>query len=434
MDDFPEVVPGEPLFLTARAKVRLCTEDDEQAQDILEAISTAARVPIITDGQPTKLLVDAWLVHEGKNNNRQVFHAEDFPEAAAMITPPNLLPMDWNHGAVHQHDGEARAIGAWYAAAAEFDPEAYDGRGAEGIRTKGIVWAWAFPEHAAAMLEMQQVRGYVEFSMACIPTSVETGRDHNGSYVRIKKPIFFTNSALNVPPADPDAKGHIENAHSLLPSVAVDGTGHSPQDVPLAAAREEESMIENDPVQETSVEAVVETPVVVAEEQEQLPAVTEQPPVVAELPVLAELQGALQTMTARAEDAELQRDALQAELETAVTQIRTLTEQLESAQAQVAAFEAARDAAVVETRWESRFAELPESYRTAFARRSEDEQKRFKDRWAVASDEAWTEFKGDLFVGFADMKVSYLKLSEQEGDLPSGSERNLSQVLISLIK
>jgi hypothetical protein len=52
----------------------------------------------------------------------------------------------------------------------------------------------------------------------------------------------------------------------------------------------------------------------------------------------------------------------------------------------------------------------------------------------VASDEAWGEFKSDLIVGFADTKISYLKLSEEEGALPAGSVTDLGAKVSALIK
>jgi hypothetical protein len=139
-------------------------------------------------------------------------------------------------------------------------------------------------------------------------------------------------------------------------------------------------------------------------------------------------------MAARAEEAELKRDALQSELANAVEQLTAMSSELATANDKLATIAVERQKQAVEQRWTARLAELPESYRAAFAKRSEEEQARFVGRWSVASDEAWTEFKSDLFVGLADTKISYLKLSEEEGALPNGGVTEMSVKIASLIK
>jgi hypothetical protein len=150
---------------------------------------------------------------------------------------------------------------------------------------------------------------------------------------------------------------------------------------------------------------------------------------------VAELKVQLEAQTARAEQAELKGEALSAELASAVETAATMKVELEAAQAQLATIAAEQAQIEQAARWTARFAELPESYRAAFAKRSEEEQARFVERWTVASEETWAEFKNDLLVGFADMKVSYLKLSEEEGKLPTGGEAaDLGGRISSLIK
>jgi hypothetical protein len=591
------VPPDQIRFITARATVQEMTEVEQKDTRVAQAIRSAMHVPMVRDGEPTKLLVTSWMVHEGKNNNNLVFRAEDLDAAAKKMTAPNLLPMDWNHSAVVPQEGIPKAIGVWYAAEAKMDDEAYEGRGAMGIEAKGIVWAWAYPEYAEEMLRLQRDRGYVEFSMACIPTDVERGRDQNGPYEIAIEPVFFTLSALNLPPGDPDAKGVIENAHELpvpkdsmperygparpydkeygelaeaaleclkassedesatadgdleIAAVAtvLSGAKGKPTDFPKAgdnkavslrnsqwklfplqeaadlkdnwpeiwrrggnirgnaqfrrlspvakrggnvttaseeyavrlreawvarhhedfqlagvvaqvkwlavgsrgldhmrsvlneakervkarrAARKEEEHMENkDDLPQVALEAALEANSVLKAELDQaregLAGVTAK---------LAELEASLTQLTARAEDAELQRDALQAELAEAAEALTNSTAALQASQEQLAAIAAEQDKLATKHRWEARFAELPESYRAAFAKRGDEEQARFTARWSAASDEAWAEFKSDLFVGFADAKLSYLKLSENEGVLPVGSDMDLGAKVSALIK
>lgn len=442
-------------FVTARATVRQM--DEAEAPDVVlaKAMQTAAWMPMVTGGEPTKLLVTAWLAHEGVNANRLAFRAEDLAAAAERIAPPNVLPMDWNHSAVVPQYDLPKAIGVWYAAEAKWNPEAKDGLGAQGIEARGVVWAWAFPEMANEMLAMQQARGYVEFSMACIPTQTESARDGLGSYEIAIDPVFFTLSALNVSPADADAKGSVTMSTEtvdatvarLLAAAVVEqvkclaegsrGLDHMRSvlqeakecvKAQRAAQIKEETMDEKqNEMAQAALEAAMEANAVLKAELEKL---TE-----AHAAAVAELTSQLEAATARAEQAELKGEALSAELAAAVEAAAGMKLELETAQAKLA--EIAAEQAKVEqaARWAERFAELPESYRAAFAKRSEEEQARFVERWTASSDEVWSEFKSDLLVGFADIKVSYLKLSEEEGKLPTGGEAvDLGGRVSSLIK
>lgn len=563
-------------FITARATVEEMTGAAADDAVLEQAMKSAAYVPMVTDGEPTKLLVTAWMVHEGKNNNNLVFRPEDLEPAAAKLASPNLLPMDWNHSAVIPKDGVAKAIGVWYSAEARYDEAAYEGRGALGIQTKGVVWAWAFPEYANEMLAIQRERGFIEFSMACIPTSVDRGRDQNGAFEIAIEPVFFTLSALNVPPGDPDAKGIVENLEAMpepaqpewwetlaaaadeeftdgdleretaveVLSGAKKSTTNFPkpgenkavslrnsqwklfpldeamdlkenwpeiwrrggnirgndqfrrltpvarrggkvttateeyavrlreawvarhyEDFQLAgviaqvkwlaigsrgldhmrsvineakervrarrasARTEEETMENQNDLSQAALEAALEANAVLkAEVEHGATAAAEASAKV------AEMEAALAAVTARAEEAELKRDALQAELAAAIEQIAAMTAEFEAAKDQLAQIAAEQEKAAIEQRWTARFAELPDSYRAAFAKRSEEEQARFVSRWSAASDEVWSEFKSDLIVGFADTKISYLKLSEEEGALPAGSVTDLGARVSALIK
>jgi hypothetical protein len=561
-------------FITARAVVHEMSVDEQQDPHVAQAMKSAAFVPMVTDGEPTKLLVTAWMVHEGKNNNNLVFRAEDLEAAAAKLTSPNLLPMDWNHSAVIPKEGVAKAIGVWYSAEAKMDETAYEGRGAFGIEAKGVVWAWAFPEYANEMLAAQRERGYIEFSMACIPLDVERGRDQNGPYEIAIEPVFFTLSALNVPPGDPDAKGQIENLDQMpapkapewwelitpdMASTDSDLERYAAEEVlsgakekktnfpkpgdnkavslrssqwkvfPLddamdlkenwpeiwsrggnirgndqfrrltpvarrggkittateeyavrlreawvarhyedfqlagviaqvkwlaigsrgldhmrsvineakervkarrASTRTEEKTMENqNEMSQAALEAALEANAVLKAEIEARTAANADAAA-----KIAEAEATLATLTARAEEAELKRDALQAELAAAAEQLTAMAAELEAANVKLAEIAAEQEKQAVEQRWTARFAELPESYRAAFAKRTEDEQARFVARWSTASEEAWTEFKSDLFVGFADTKISYLKLSQDEGALPAGSVTDLGAKVSALIK
>jgi hypothetical protein len=547
-------LPPNVRIVTARAIVQPMSGDERLSK--AQEVRAASWMPMVTDGEPTKLMVTAWLAHEGRNNNGQSFRAEDLAAAAAKIASPNLLPMDWNHGAVLPWSEDPKAIGVWYSAEAKQDPDAKNGEGALGIEAKGIVWAWAFQEQAQEMLAMQAARGYCEFSMACIPKSVELHIDDSGYNEVMIEPVFFTLSALNVPPADPDAKGAVEmsgeeeeiaaaqsydlataslqydleatvasemaaragsttdfpthgdtmavglktsqwavfpvaeaqalrteypeiwqmagnvrgneqfrrlapvaqrggavktateefavrvreawvarhHEDSHLPGVVAQvkwlavgsqGIEHMRSVLSEAKAlvtarraqRTKEAGVDNTETQTAALEVTLEA-------NEQLRAQIETANAAVEQATMAQAnaEAALAAATARADEASLRGEALQAELALATEQLTAVTAQLETATAQLAEIAAAQEAQERTARWASRFDALPETYRTAFARRTVEEQERFTSRWSVASDEDWAEFTGDLLVGFTDVKLSYLQLTKDEGKLPVGTD------------
>lgn len=571
-------------FVTAHATVTVLDQDLPLSAE--QSTRLAAWMPRVTNGEPTKLKVSTWMCHAGRNNNGLVFREQDLPASAAKIGAPNLLPMDWNHSAVVESWGEPKAIGAWYSAEVKWNPDAKKGEGAMGIWAEGIVWAWAFPEKAAQMIAMQEQKGYVEFSMACIPSQTLVGADNDGPYEVAIEPVFFTHSALDMPPADPDAKGTVAldryedddqddddqddmddedelrqpKAASLdldapeavdldeqawlideeravifeMATAAKDGKKKPTnfpskgdnktvslrssqwKTFPLAYAQDlkdnwpeiwrrggnirgndqfrklapvarrggsvetaaeeaavrlreawgarhkgnsqlngvvaqikwlvvgsrgvdhmksvindakqrvkarramrakEEVMDGQDTLKEPTVaalDAALEANQVLKAQVEEAQSVnTEQ------AAKIAELEAAVEAAKASADEVAIARDAMQAELEAAAAHVADMQAQLETAQARLNEIEAAQAKVATEQRWTARFEALPESYRAAFAKRSEDEQARFVAKWSVASDEEWNEFKSDLLVGFGELKLSYLSLSKQEGALPS---------------
>jgi hypothetical protein len=193
--------------LSAHGQINEATDLRPEEQTIIAEEMARGPDPI-TDGRPTVMRVVAWMCHEGVNRNRDAFVAEELAVATTKITARNPLVMDWNHAAVI--GGPGRVIGTWTKADYAFDQKAKDGQGAWGILAEGVMFAWAYPEIADAMLAEQQRNGTVDFSMACIPSSVEFARDDKGSFAILHNPIFFTLSALDVPPGDPDAVGMVK--------------------------------------------------------------------------------------------------------------------------------------------------------------------------------------------------------------------------------
>lgn len=429
-----------PRVITAQATVREVAVQ-EVLDDRLEAVITASAswLPKVSDGEPTKLLVEAWIAHEGKNSNGLVFRAVDLEGAAAKITAPNLLPMDWNHSAVLPQWDVPAAIGAWYSAETAVNPAAKNGAGALGIKAKGVVWAWAFPEHAKEMLAMQEAKGYVEFSMACLPTRSETGTDAEGPYEVAIEPVFLTVAALTVPPGDKDASGSVsitltEEQRAALAAelVARLASQH-------AKRKEEEDMDPKDKDEMAAEMAALATKLAEASEQ-----LTEAKATIASMQAtidehtakLAEAATALEAEKAKTQEATLKAEGLASELAAAAGSLEAVNTELVQVKEQVAAFEAEKRATEEKERWATRLAELPEAYRAALGKKTTDEQAAFEKRWSAASDEAWEIFKSDVLVAFeAVPRISYLDISRSNSPLPNGTPgEGLGERARSLLK
>ena len=417
-------------LITARAVVREMTVAEAHDPSIIAR--TASWMPQITNGEPTKMLVEAWMVHEGTNDNGLRFRAVDMEPAAKKLASPNLLPMDWNHSAVlPQYEWEPqvpKAIGVWYAAEAKVDPAARNGAGAIGIFLKGVVWAWAFPEQTKEMLAMQEAKGYVPFSMAALTPKVEYGQDADGRYEMAIEPIFMTLSALNIPGADPDAIGTVQ-----LPLDTSD-TGKT---AARRVASNQEVVMEKTKEQwEAQISAMEAEKTALADKLAAI--VADKAGADAEIVSLKaqaeELSTKLAAEVARADDASVKMDALKAEFDAAQTAAAALKTDLDAATAKLAEIDAEQAKVAQAATFAKRFETLPDSYKTAFEKRSEEERNRFQGKWASATDAEWDEFRKDVLLVVGETRMSYLKLSRQEGNLPGGWSESAEAHLKSLLK
>lgn len=418
-------------IVTAQAHLLPSAPLDSAEQALVASqVETAGGPPLMTDGLPTVMRVVAWLTHEGMNKNRQVFRADDFGPAADKIREPNFLPMDWNHSAVLGFSFDSKAIGLWYRAEKRWDPKAKDGQGAYGILAQGIVWSWAFPQYANDMLAEQERNGHLDFSMACIPASVEMGRDDTGAFEILHNPTFLTLSALDVPPADPDAIGvgkegsQDPNLEQQLTTELVGATVDltAPPAAAAAAAVAAHGALTEEQMDElkkeiealrAQLEAANTATATVATLQEQIAAAN------------AELEKVKASLT----EAETKNEALVAKATELTGAADALKLELDAATAKLAAIEAAKQEEAAKARYIARVAELPEVYRAKLEKRSEEERTRFEKKWTDASDEAWTEFKSEIEFTLAGVQLSYLQLSQKEGGvLPNGTSADAGDV------
>jgi chorismate mutase len=384
-------------------------------------LELATRPALQTDGEPTKILVTAWMAHEGRNRNGAVFVREELPAAAAKIKAPNVLPMDWDHAAFLPFADGPKAMGVWLSADYAFDQKAQDGQGAWGILVYGVVWAWAFPDQANEMLADQSRNSEVSFSMACVPSSVEFGHDALGSFEVLHNPVFYTVSALSGRPADPDAVGRIEeggNSMQAFSDLRTELTGRQ-----LIAARLKEGAMDE---LKAELEAL----------KEQLAAMQSDAAKVAELTAkVVALESTHAELTSQVTERDVAVAALTAKLSETDAALATLTAERDALAEKVAAFaeaeaEAARKAVFVE-----RYASIPEAYRTQLEKRPEADRAKFAERWTKASDAEWEQFKEDVLVGFEGLKLSFLDRSNAEGGLiPTAMDSDLAAGIAGLLK
>lgn len=396
-------------FMRVRAELLPPTPEDLRVAE--EAHGNGAQ-PLLVDGRPNVMRVVSWFYHEGGNKNRFWFEADDLGESADRVRPPDLVPMDWNHSSIFTWRDEPPAIGVWYHAEKRWDVKAKEGQGAYGVQGFGVMWTWLFPDKANALLGMQTREGTVDFSVAVVPSSVSYKEIDGVMYEILHKPVILSHAALDVSPADEDAVGLVVDA-----SQANDHTElqlRDQLDRPRAASHDgsEEAMTDEQKQAFEALEAKVAE--LEAKVAEQGTAATK----------MAELEGQLAEANTKA-------DALVSELQGASTAMKDLQEKYDAAVQRLAEFEAREAAAAALATFEARFASLPETYRTAFDARPEEERARFTAKWSAADDADWADFHAEIAAAFQHARTNYTERSRAEGGaLPNvGADTGIRELL-----
>lgn len=436
--------------------------DDKEAGGFQAAFEQAGGPAMITNGRPTIIRVVAWLAHEGINKNRLAFVKEDLTQAAAKIRQPDFLPMDFNHSAIEGWGFDQKAIGVWYAAEMVQDPEADN---AWGVLATGMMWAWLNPELADRLLAEQARNGRIDFSMACVAGIVTKAKNDDGPYEIAGDTTFFTLSALDVPPADPNATGlGVEGSED--PNLEADLKRQltaAALKLSMRTARAQEKTMEldalvaqlkeiatqmkaaadkvTDPSVREAILKVIDERITeatktfakVAELQGQLKEVSDKLEMsetahkeltdklaAAEksLADMAVVKAELETKVATIADKDTSLEAAKTELEKANTEVERLGKELEAIKTSLKTFEDTKLASEAAEKAKTRYAELPAAYREAFEKKDEKEQTEARARWAAFSDEAWKAFVTDL--GLMPVAKSYFARSKEEV-LPTAS-------------
>lgn len=417
--------------------------------------SDAELVPVITDGKPTVMRMTAWMAHEGVNDNGLAFVREELPAAAERISQDNPLVCDFNHAAVK--GGEFPIIGMWHKAAYAFDAAANKW----GIITTGVMFAWLFPEIAQAMLADQARNGHLRYSMACIGDSYEYSNLAGRSIQIAHNPVFFTNSLLDVTPADPAAIGHVALAGDPVPPPGPVGTPvlHDPKNKtpvdpnvdpenPIPPSGSDGSLPVNAllaelqalvatwglpnrqlPINEIpgptpqekkameDLQAKINELIPKLAENEQLRSANAD--LTAKLALLQEQVKNLQTYEATALDLKLTKETLQGEYDVVLAENTALKAANAELTAKVDAFEADRSATEKAAQLAARVAELPDAVRAAHAKSSDDVRAKREANWASKTPEEWEFYKAEELSIAPAVKIGYLQRSDAQGALPN---------------
>lgn len=174
--------------------------------------------PIGADGKPRMLLLSAWIVHEGRNENGIAFVKEELRQRVSegLFAPPHAGMIDFDH--------DFQPVGFWFKTSFAFD----DIAGLWGILATGAIWAWRFPELTDALLAEQQRSGTVPVSMSELPESTELTEKFPGAEGMVTEiqhnPTFFTTSILDIPPGDIHARATVSEDASQEPPVPASRT------------------------------------------------------------------------------------------------------------------------------------------------------------------------------------------------------------------
>jgi hypothetical protein len=410
-----------------------------QVQLIDEEVVHTAGELIGKNGRPFILRTAAWMAHaDVPNANGDMFRGEDLQALSpTLFREPNFGVMDWNHAAIlNSLRGtyeDPEIIGVWYKAEYSHDLKA----GRDGVLVHGMVFAWLFPEQADAMAAEQLRNGYVAFSMAAIPSSVEV---LPGGVSVLNDPIFFTVSALDKAPADKDAVGVVSadpdvsasalwqqlslaSSNAGIPiGVATTSTGTINGTTWIAATDflPKESQVMDEAINEQIAELKAELEALRAERAVELSAEVEYARQISE----AGEQHAAEVAARDTTIAEMTsaREAMAAEVETLSAQVEQLTADLAVATAALAQHAADAAAHAAEEQLKERLASLPTVFLEAHARRSEDARAAQETKWKDMSDEDWETYRTEeLLFGFPT-KVGYTLRTEQEGRLVPTAE------------
>ena len=426
------------ITLTASAEIIEPTAKQlEEVEGIVQSYYQASRPKPVIDGKPRMLFLNAWMVHEGRNENGDAFVKEELERKVSegLFSPPYAGMID------DDHDFMAR--GFWYKTTFAFDKKA----NTWGIFAQGAIWAWRHPELADRLLAEMHRDGKVMVSMSAISESQELTQTYpgfEGKYTVVHhNPVFFTTSTLSVPPGDLEARGNatenptegIIDPSETHPEQTVSSEVNmdkekdtttqtdtaAEEDNQTASTEEETAEKESESSEETATTSEAESSETESEgsDSEDTSAESTSDDTVVSLPDdIVALKAAL-------EEAKVTIKALLSAKESLEAQVKELSDRL-------AAFEKADEDKKAEEKFEARMNELPEVVRTSLEEHPERET--VLARWRTLPDQEWELVSASLKA--VDTGVSFTRRSETSGTLPvgGGSTTDVTERLKSLLR
>lgn len=401
----------------------------DKEEFILSSLTEAAQVPLTgADGKPSVMKVVAWMAHEGPNRNRQAFVAPELQQIApALFRAPNFGVMDWNHSAVAFSSDEPHMIGVWYNATYSYDKAADKW----GILATGMLFSWLFPDQATSLLADQARVGTMQFSMACIPGSVESAKDDKGYYEILHNPTFFTVSALDVPPADQYAQG----TGTEDPSVTTEQLREKL--LAVATIKPLQSTYSGGTMNQEQIDQMKRENAEAAQKYEELrvkhladstkadelaASLTEVKTTLATAQLkIAELEQALETAKAEKADVLTAKEAAIQERDAALATLQTVEATVAELRVIVDEVNASKAATAKKELIAKRIAALPEFYRKVHEAKTAEEKESAEVRWGGMSEEAFETFVTKDLAGLstASNRPSFLDRSLETAALPT---------------
>jgi hypothetical protein len=397
------------------ASAREVDSDEEEYQVAKASLSNKSDIDVATndvivDGKPRMLLLTAWIVHEGRNLNGQVFIKEEISQRVqeGLFAPPHAGMIDFDH------DFEPR--GFWYKTSFAYDAKAEKW----GVLAYGAVWAWRFSELADYILAEIQRTGSVPVSMAAKAESIEFTQNYpeaeDEHTTILHNPVFLTTSILDVPPADPHARavGTEEPERELDPPAKqasqTETQGEAEKralELSLASENEERNMEEKlTALQESLTKAEI------ARDEalsliETFKAEIEQ------------FKAEIEQLKADEAAATVKVTELEVALSAASDTIKKLEEDLATSKESLEQFETEKVEAEKEKQLAERLAELPETVRENL---EEHEKKDTLVSYIKeATEEQWETIKQSFALSVVTEGTDYIERSDAQGHIPSKS-------------
>jgi len=388
---------------------------DEDLEELLKSSAaadykTAVADPIV-DGKPRMVLMTAWIVHEGRNLNGQVFVKEELDARVreGLFAPPHAGMVDFDH------DFEAR--GFWYKTSFAYDTVAEKW----GIIANGAIWAWRFPELADMLLAEMQRNDKIFVSMTAKAESIELISDYPDSggepSIVLHNPVFFTTSILDVPPGDPHARAVATEEPSELPAPAEASKNEDVVPDLVAASKQEEDIMEK----ELSVQ-LAEALEAKATAEATLAGVNEK---------LVEAQGTISKFEGELAELKTKVAEFEVALQSASETKEGLEADLTEAKEKLNVFETEKLETEATARLTARIAELPEVVQSNLDEHPEKEM--LLDSWKAASDDEWETIKQSFNLAVVDHSddPDYVRRSKEQGNLLCGTVDDGGESVIS---